>query len=688
MKTYCAFLIYFLVAFGHISAQHVEKNQDLYITEISYLDSVTVKLDWLLQNPTQYDSLIIFSSKQFPSGYQRLAILSNTSQNSYSFSNVTYQYDTALYFFIQAKNNTSTIESDTVRPIVLKLNISEIINYAGFKKHLIKITWRAPFVSSKLFGSYDLYQKINSANPTVIYAGYDTNYQYYHINCEDDEISHYAVFHPTIMNNTCQSKKDKHIFNKLNNTTRPRFDSVSYIDDNTVQVVWLKGHELTQQYTIYLNQKTGTIDNIPLDTLNINDTTFIYQPPVTDTGSLIYLLTLTDNCGNTTGTYIDDAKRSTVFLHQPTYDICNKKIFLSWEKPLMPDMDSFYIYVSTWGGAWQKLTSVSSHTLQYTYNMLPYDAQYKFMVRAKSTSRKKTSSSNRRSLNITYPAHAENAFFYIPSYQDDKLYFKWAVQPVAQTSFVLEESCNNSIFSKIADFSLSDQSIKFYDIYKDIYNLDTCKYLLHLYDSCGSFLLSKAVAPIHLEIEEWATYVNHLKWKIPELPKMQIKKVILSRMSKTGDPCIDRQFEVSTTFAANFTDSVQPQYRHKGDFEYQLQVTYTDSILWNTDSVMSNKVFAKINKEIFVPNAFTPDAATNQIFRPVLVFVPEDGYYFVIFNRGGQKVFETNNPDEGWDGVDKFAGGPAPQGTYVYVIQYRNKTGKLVDKTGAVTLLR
>lgn len=689
MKIKITIYLFFVLMACSVFAQNINKGTNFFVKAISVINNSTLQIDWQLANPAQYDSVFIFQSLNYNSGYKKIVALSNTTLTSQTIVNNTFLYS-PVYFFLEASKAGNSIKSDTVQPITLNVLDTRFQNYAGFDKYRITINWNHPFTSSPVPGSYIVYRKINDGNYTVIATlnHTTTQYQYEHTNCREDSVFHVVHFEPTLPHIPCISNNNKISLSALNTNKTSPFDSVSYIDDNTVQIVWLKGHELTQHYILYLNQKSGSIDNIPLsDPLSINDTVFAYQPAVTDTGRLIYFLNLTNNCGATT-TYNSNTRRSTVFLYQPTYDICNKKIFLTWDTPLMPDVDSFYIYVSIWGGAWQKIAVLSSKILQYNYNMLPYNAQYKFMVQAKSTLRKKTSSSNRRNLNIVYSPFAENAFFYIPSYHDGKLIFKWAVQPLAQTSFVLEESCNQQNYFKISDFSISNQSIYFYNIYKDIYDKENCNYQLKLFDSCGNYLFSKQVAPIHLEIEEWDTYVNHLKWKIPVLSKMQIQKVTLLRMSKTGDNSINRQFEVANIYEGSFTDSVKPDYRHKGDFEYQLEVGYLDSIRWNPDTAMSNKVFAKINKEIFVPNAFTPGAATNAIFKPILVFVPEDGYYFVIFNRGGQKIFETNNPTEGWDGVDKFAGGPAPQGTYVYVIQYRNKTGKLVDKTGAVTLLR
>jgi gliding motility-associated-like protein len=67
------------------------------------------------------------------------------------------------------------------------------------------------------------------------------------------------------------------------------------------------------------------------------------------------------------------------------------------------------------------------------------------------------------------------------------------------------------------------------------------------------------------------------------------------------------------------------------------------------------------------PNAFTPDATTNQIFRPIVICGAED-YTLEVFNRWGDLIFQSYRYEEGWDGTAN--GEPAPPDTYVYRVSY------------------
>jgi len=63
------------------------------------------------------------------------------------------------------------------------------------------------------------------------------------------------------------------------------------------------------------------------------------------------------------------------------------------------------------------------------------------------------------------------------------------------------------------------------------------------------------------------------------------------------------------------------------------------------------------------------------------------GFTMTVFNRWGQKVFETQNPaGRGWDG--KFNDKNQPVGVYIYSIKVVMKNLRTEEYTGNVTLLR
>lgn len=90
--------------------------------------------------------------------------------------------------------------------------------------------------------------------------------------------------------------------------------------------------------------------------------------------------------------------------------------------------------------------------------------------------------------------------------------------------------------------------------------------------------------------------------------------------------------------------------------------------------------------DIFMPNAFTPNGdGKNDIYRPILVGMSSLDY-FRIFNRWGQEVYATKQNGAGWDGT--LSGRRQETGTFVYMVQGKDYTGKVHFKKGTFILIR
>lgn len=93
----------------------------------------------------------------------------------------------------------------------------------------------------------------------------------------------------------------------------------------------------------------------------------------------------------------------------------------------------------------------------------------------------------------------------------------------------------------------------------------------------------------------------------------------------------------------------------------------------------------------YIPNSFTPDADQfNQTFLPIFTSgIDPYNYQLLIYNRWGEVIFESLNPEFGWDGTFGQQGNPCPVGTYTYMITVKLPS---VDKRqtikGHVNLIR
>jgi len=119
---------------------------------------------------------------------------------------------------------------------------------------------------------------------------------------------------------------------------------------------------------------------------------------------------------------------------------------------------------------------------------------------------------------------------------------------------------------------------------------------------------------------------------------------------------------------------------------YWLEVTDKNGC----SAVDSIKVTAKDDcvLGIYFPNAFTPNHdGKNDVFKPI-VYGYFDKFHLVIYNRWGQKIFETSDPAKGWDGT--FEGKLQDSNTFVWYAQYHLSISTEKEKTakGTVTLVR
>ena len=90
--------------------------------------------------------------------------------------------------------------------------------------------------------------------------------------------------------------------------------------------------------------------------------------------------------------------------------------------------------------------------------------------------------------------------------------------------------------------------------------------------------------------------------------------------------------------------------------------------------------------DIMMPTAFTPNGdGLNDLFRVKYPFSVKQ-FNMQIFDRWGEKVFETEDINKGWDGT--WRGSPALQDTYVWVIRFVDINNTQQQLKGTITLLR
>jgi gliding motility-associated-like protein len=119
------------------------------------------------------------------------------------------------------------------------------------------------------------------------------------------------------------------------------------------------------------------------------------------------------------------------------------------------------------------------------------------------------------------------------------------------------------------------------------------------------------------------------------------------------------------------------------------------SVVYYSNGCVSNPQQTVITVELcpnelfYIPNAFTPDGnEINNTFKPVITSgVDLFNYSFYIYNRWGQVIWESYNPNMGWDGT--FNNIMCQDGIYTWKLKFKTpKTDEIKEFMGSLTLMR
>jgi gliding motility-associated-like protein len=115
--------------------------------------------------------------------------------------------------------------------------------------------------------------------------------------------------------------------------------------------------------------------------------------------------------------------------------------------------------------------------------------------------------------------------------------------------------------------------------------------------------------------------------------------------------------------------------------------TYTVMITAANGCTVTKMISVRVedNFEIFIPDIFSPNGdGQNDILYVRGLGIKEMS--FKLFNRIGEKIFETNDITKGWDGC--YKGTALNNAVFVYVLTATRLDGSKINKHGDVTLIR
>lgn len=128
-------------------------------------------------------------------------------------------------------------------------------------------------------------------------------------------------------------------------------------------------------------------------------------------------------------------------------------------------------------------------------------------------------------------------------------------------------------------------------------------------------------------------------------------------------------------------DQVTASYEQAGEYTITLTI-YNEGDCESTFGLSTCLLPAS---PIFIPDIFSPNGDGNNDVLLVRGF-GITSMTFLVYNRWGERVFESNQPEHGWDG--RFRGAEAPSGGYTWVLRAELSSGEIQELSGKVILVR
>ncbi|WP_461131528.1 gliding motility-associated C-terminal domain-containing protein [Spirosoma aerophilum] len=150
-----------------------------------------------------------------------------------------------------------------------------------------------------------------------------------------------------------------------------------------------------------------------------------------------------------------------------------------------------------------------------------------------------------------------------------------------------------------------------------------------------------------------------------------------------GDPS-------SSTDNTSTNASPSHQFSNPGQFTIKASVNFNCGIrtIEKTITITSCDTLTSSACLFYMPKAFSPNNdAINDLFSPVKsrsCLLEE--YELLIFNRWGEVIYQTTNPDNKWDG--KYRHADCPVGVYSYLLKFKFVAQLKQTTKGTLTLLR
>ncbi|NOZ47703.1 MAG: gliding motility-associated C-terminal domain-containing protein [Chlorobi bacterium] len=458
-------------------------------------------------------------------------------------------------------------------------------------------------------------------------------------------------------------------------------DSVSVNADNNVIIGWkvLDSTGITNFKIYYWDGITWQYisDSVPLTETVYIDT--ILDP---SESSLQYAIAGNDS----TGPDPISPGHNTIFL-ESEFDFCNSEIKLTWNGYngwTSPSVSQYKVYsIKNYTDTTEE-GRVGGNVLEYTVKNLEGESHYGFFVRAFSDN--SSSTSNMVSLDADILIAPDTLIGNYVTYTGKILEISFTVDLDADvSSYKLVRSKDYydtyDTVKVIQSSQITDSVFTVYDTL-DYYE-DKYYYKLIAVSICNKNISeSNIIGNLIIISSTDDNQTNLLNW-YPSVPGIdESYNIYRRRTSNWKDSILDL---VTTVADTAYSDDVSSLYLNESDGKFCYYIIGTKASNTNYH-YQSNTDCAVQIPLVYIPNAFTPNGdGKNDEFKPIISYASDYNYQLIIYDRWGEKIFESKDITQSWNGTSNSK--PVKPGVYIYYLNYSDAEKRLINKTGSVTVI-
>lgn len=488
------------------------------------------------------------------------------------------------------------------------------------------------------------------------------------------------------------SSTDGDLFRDITRPTVSALDTVSLdpFNPSQVSVSWLPSPSGDVVGYIIYHFNGASWDSIG-SVIGINASYFLDNNPAAEFASQRYSIAAYDSCRNISNL---GTLHNTLFV-TAKLDICRSAIDLRWNPYLnmVNGVAQYNIYMSENGGPFTFLASVPGTSITYSHVTLTNGSVYCYYIQAEGNTSTRTASSNQacETANLlTLPtfSYLKKATVVDLRRVIVECYVDTANDPDVSKYKLQRAFDKNGPFTTVGAVTYTGDPIVVFNDFSARTDQYSYYYRVITVDSCSNdVLISNVGRTILLSGKPEFNLVNELKWNFYEEWLGNVSRYSLFRS-------VDGLWSPTPIATMNngildYNDDVAALYQYpnySGKFCYRIEAYEGSGNTYGFMDTSVSNIFCLVQEpHLFIPSGFTP-SGKNPVFKPEFIYIEAKNYFFVVFNRWGQRVYETRIPGEGWDGT--YDGKIAPEGTYVYSVRIFGTNGQEIEKSGSVTLLR